>query len=336
MGGVANTVNIAFWNTSTSLWNAMGNGVITNPNVVSKMISDGTYLYWFGSFLLVNSIPNTVRVAKWDIAGSVWSAMGTGIITNTVLNAVIIGTNVWFCGSFGTAGGATNTQYLARWDGSTWNGYGASQLNNPLQTMQQVSAGNLALIGAFTLVGTTSYYCSVLFNTSTNAFSTYGGATTNANTNSFLDTDNTLWLIGNYTNLAIASIGNENYFYPTASNLCFYNTMIGKYCPLFTNGTNNINAMERTNVAGEYWMAGDFTSFDGYSLTGLASLMRFNKPNLIMVDSNLVQNGVSSRNRFGMTYKGQSIDLLNLDNSKWVVVGNYSPSTSTSPVVIFY
>ena len=64
-------------------------------------------------------------------------------------------------------------------------------------------------------------------------------------------------------------------------------------------------------------------------------LMKLNKNNLIKVDSNLVQNGVSARNSFGMTYKGQSINLLNLDNSKWVVVGN-SPATSTSPVVILY
>ena len=190
------------------------------------------------------------------------------------------------------------------------------------------------LVGVFTLVGTTSYYCSVLFNTSTNAFSTYGAAT-NANTNTFLDTDSTLWLIGNYTNLAIASIGNENYYYPSASNMSFYDTTIGKYCPLFTSGNNQLNAMERTNVAGEYWLGGNFTNYDGYSLNGLASLMKFTKNNLIKVDSNLVQNGVSARNSFGMTYKGQSINLLNLDNTEWAVTGN-SPSTTVSPVVILY
>jgi len=56
--------------------------------------------------------------------------------------------------------------------------------------------------------------------------------------------------------------------------------------------------MERTNVAGEYWLGGNFTS----ALTGLGGLMAFYKPNLIKVDSNLVQNGVSTRNSFGMTY----------------------------------
>ena len=64
-------------------------------------------------------------------------------------------------------------------------------------------------------------------------------------------------------------------------------------------------------------------------------LMKLNKNNLIKVDSNLVQNGVSTRNSFGITYKGQSINLLNLDNTKWAVTGN-SPSTTTSPVVILY
>ena len=63
--------------------------------------------------------------------------------------------------------------------------------------------------------------------------------------------------------------------------------------------------MERTNVASEYWIGGNFTSCDGSALTGLGGLMAFYKPNLIKVDSNLVQNGVSTRNSFGMTYKAR-------------------------------
>jgi hypothetical protein len=303
------------------------------------MIIYGSFLYMFGAFTLVNGVANTLKVARWDIASGGWSAMGTGIANNTVSNAEVVGTSIWFCGSFTSAGGLIGTtNSLARWDttgAGSWFGYGASQVNfNSVQTIKQVSPGFLVLVGNFTLVGTTPYLWSALLNTSTNAFSFFAPGT-NFNANSFLDTDNTLWLLGNFSSLGNFTLGSENYYYPTASRLCFYDTTIGKYCPLFTTGSDNINAMERTNVAGEYWITGNFTNFDGYVLTGLASLMRFTKPNLIRVDSNLIQNGVSTRNSFGMTYKGQSIDLLNVDNSKWAVVGN-SPSTSTAPVVILY
>ena len=336
MGALPTADNIAFWDTTTSLWTAMSPTAVVNPSNQTKLIISGNFLYMFGSFTLVNGVVNTVKIARWDITAGVWSAMGTGMPNNTITNAVVEGTNIWFCGSFTSAGGVANTTYLARWDtvGNTWNGYGASQVTNQIQTIQQVSPGFLVLIGSFTTVGTTPYLWTVLFNTSMNAFSFIAPAT-NQNVNGFVDTDNTVWLIGNYISLGNFIIGSEDYYYPTASRFCFYDTTIGKWCPLFTNGSNNILAMERTNVAGEYWLVGDFTNFDGYALTGLASLMRFTKPNLIRVDSNLIQNGVSTRNSFGMTYKGQSIDLLNVDNSKWAVVGN-SPSTSTAPVVILY
>jgi hypothetical protein len=341
MGGILTADNIAFWDTTTSLWTAMSPTPVVNPSNATKLIISGNFLYMFGSFTLVNGVVNTVKIARWNITTGVWSAMGAGMANNTITNAVVEGTSVWFCGSFTSANSApatpvANTTYLARWDtgANTWNGYGASQVNNQIQTIQQLSPGFLVLVGSFTQVGTTPFLWSVLFNTSTNAFS-FNATATNQNVNGFVDTDNTVWLFGNYTSLGNFTIGSENYYYPTASRLCFYDTTIGKWCPLFTTGTNNILFMEITNVAGEYWLVGDFTNHDGYALTGLASLMRFNKPNVIRVDSNLVQNGVSARNSFGMTYKGQSINLLNLDNSKWVVVGN-SPSTSTAPVVILY
>jgi hypothetical protein len=336
MGGIITADNIAFWDTTTSLWTAMSPTPVANPSNASKLIISGNFLYMFGSFTLVNGVANTVKIAQWNITTGVWSAMGTGMTNNTITSAVVEGTNIWFCGSFSSAGGVANTTFLARWDtvGNTWNGYGASQVNNQIQTIQQLSPGFLVLVGSFTQVGTTLFLWSVLFNTSTNVFS-FNATATNQNVSSFVDTDNTVWLLGNYQTLGNFSIGSEDYYYPTASRLCFYDTTINKWCPLFTTGTNNILAMERTNDAGEYWMVGDFTNFDGYSLTGLASLMKFNKNNLIKVNSNLLQNGVSARNSFGMTYKGQSIDLLNLDNSKWVVIAN-SPSTSTAPVVILY
>ena len=336
MNSVVNTNNIAYWDTSNSTWNAMGTGVITNSGYSSKMVSDGTYLYWYGNFTLLNGITNSSRIARWNIVTAAWSAMGTGISTGLVYDSSIIGTNLYVSGSFTGVGGITDTTYIAKWDvsSSTWLSATIAftgTMGGGIYTIKADSSSNLVLVGNFTASATQPYNYSVLLNTTTSAITQYGSASPTTIAFTFRDMDNLLWYSGQYSSLGNNVIDYERFYYTNIWSMSFFDTTIGKFCPVFSSGTTQINCMERTNVAGEYWVGGQFSSIDGNILSGLGSLMKLNKNNLIKVDSNLIQNGISNRNSFGMTYKGQTINLVNVNNSKWSVGVN-----STSQSVILY
>jgi hypothetical protein len=88
--------------------------------------------------------------------------------------------------------------------------------------------------------------------------------------------------------------------------------------------------MEKTGVVGEYWCGGEIQSMDG--ITGWGSLCKFNKNNITTINSTLKYNGLSTRNNFNLYYNGQSIQLINLDNTYWMVLQH----SSQQPFVILY
>ena len=322
INGVSNTVRIAYWDTNNSTWNAMGTGLSSGNG--QRMLISGGNLYVTGSFALAGGVANTVKIARWDIAGSSWNAMGTGITTGTyTFDMAMMGTNLWVCGNFTSAGGASNSTYLGYWNtsNSSWNGYGATQYSNSINTIKAISATTLLVCGTFLLYGSASNAYTSLFNTSTSTATKYGvGMPIPQNT--YIDNDGVLWLLGN-GNIGNVLIGDFDSYYSTASSgLVWFNTATNQWVP--TMGTaNTFYAMEAVGTSGVYWCAGQFNTLDNGHFPGLGSLIIFNKPNVSTVTTSaLVSNGFTNRTNFKFYYNGQSVMLTNADNSKWVLTNN--------------
>jgi hypothetical protein len=76
--GIPNTANFARYDISENEWSSITN--ITPVNGPCRAITvTATDVYIGGSFTLVNSVLNTARIARYDIALETWNALGTGI-----------------------------------------------------------------------------------------------------------------------------------------------------------------------------------------------------------------------------------------------------------------
>ena len=321
-GGVANTARIAYWDTGTNSWNAMGTGLTAQGN--KMLATGGANLYVCGNFGTAGGVANTARIALWN--GAAWSALGTGIITGVASGLALVGTSVWVSGSFSAAGGVANTQYLARWDGAAWNGYGANQLTGgAVNTIQTLAANTLFVSGQFTSIGTTPTFYSASLNTSTNTFTAYGSTSNTSTQRSYIDTDGLLWYLSSNSSLGAPTSQNpaSSQYYNYAQMVSYYDTGTSKFVPLFTISGNNPQgfAIERTNVAGVYWIGGIINELDGV-ITGANGVVSFNKNEWVrgQTSSALIVNGLT-RSNFSLLYKGQSVNLINIDNASWVVTG---------------
>lgn len=151
MGGVANTVRIAYWD--GSVWNAMGTGA-NNP--VNIIVVRGTNVYAGGEFTLMGGVANTVRLARWD--GTVWNAMSTG--ANGTVEDMDFGLDgyLYIVGGFSTLGGLT-INFVGRWNGVSYltvgtnNPFPAGAPNCLLVSPSGVIyiGGNMSSVGGITL-----------------------------------------------------------------------------------------------------------------------------------------------------------------------------------------
>jgi hypothetical protein len=344
VGGVANTARIAFWNSSNNSWNAMGSGLSDGFGI--KMLIHSGNLYLAGSFTTVVGVSNTANIARWNISGSTWNAMGLGITTGSVSNFQVIGTKIWFCGSFTAVNGTSpvaNSSRLAYWEttNSSWNGYGTSvnQYNNNITTIRDMGNNKLFVAGNYTTYGSApAVYApyTTLYDTATNAITQYGiGGPSPAW--SFVDSDGILWIVGGgFTTLGTNLVGDTNAYYTTSAGIAWFNTATNQWVPILTNVSNSVTSFSNTGTAGEYWIGGQFSTIDNNAVFGLSSLVRFNKNNVTTVTTtNLVNNGLTNRTSFKMYYKGQSIMLINPDNSTWMISNN-TYLGANAPSVLLY
>ena len=146
-GGAAN--GIAYWNTTASTWNALGDGVTCsglgcNAYVRAIDVLSG-HVYAGGNFDYAGgSINQANNIAVWD--GNGWGTFGNG--TNGTVYAVLASsTSVSIGGGF-----TTPAVHFAKWT-SGWNSLGGG-FNNTVYALHQMS-GNAFLYagGAFTDAG---------------------------------------------------------------------------------------------------------------------------------------------------------------------------------------
>jgi hypothetical protein len=322
----------------------MGTGI--NDGFLNKMVIYNGNIYVGGSWTpntAVGGVANTSAIARWNIAGSTWNAMGLGITTGNVSNFQVIGTKVWVCGVFTAVNGTSpvaNSSRLAYWEttNNTWYGYGtsANQYNGNITTIRDMGNNKIFVGGAYTTYGSAPVVYApytTLYDTSTNAITQYGIGASSAST--FVDADGIFWIVGGgFGTLGSNLVGDNNAYYLTSGSMAWFNTTTNHWVPITTNGT--FNCISATSTPGEYWIGGQMNTMDNNSVTGLSGLVRFNKNNVTTVTTtNLVNNGLTNRTSFKLYYKGQSIMLINPDNSTWMVSNN-TYLGANAPSVLLY
>lgn len=118
MGGVANTLRLAYWNGSA--WTALSTGADNTVNALVMGLDERLYIT--GQFSNLGAVA-ALQIGNWD--GSVFRAMGTGL-NSTGGRALARGPNglIYVGGIFTLAGGISGTSHIAQWNGVTFQGMG--------------------------------------------------------------------------------------------------------------------------------------------------------------------------------------------------------------------
>jgi hypothetical protein len=139
---VSSADNVAYFNTTSSTWNALGAGPTVSQGAVTSFVRtltvQGTDLYIGTDANNIAGIPEADHVAKWN--GSAWSALGTNTdgtngwftdANNTYLYGMeTSGQFLFTIGSFQNANGNPRADYVAYFDGTTWRNLGSNGAGN--------------------------------------------------------------------------------------------------------------------------------------------------------------------------------------------------------------
>lgn len=138
--GVPGTNGVVF---TTALWDPDGPGPQTSKVVVG------------GSFTSAGGIAAN-RVAMWDPATGVWSALGSGMDNFVLCFATMPNGDLVAGGGFATAGGVTANS-IARWNGTAWAPFGgtAQAINGYVYALAVRPGGELIAGGTFYFAGFT-------------------------------------------------------------------------------------------------------------------------------------------------------------------------------------
>jgi hypothetical protein len=340
--------NVAYYDLNLGTWYQMGSGLVTSfitGFTKNKWIQVGTDIYLADKFTSAGGVANTGYIAKWDSIDLSWNSLGNGLSGASVVNDIVYDSTdnvLWIGGLFSSAGGISGTQNFAKWNLST------SQWQSPSSTVVPSIITNLNLLTTNKLFISTistripsstgivvqkSCYFDKTTATFSNSEYSFFGADSN-NSSSFLDDDGVVWL---NTNSSLVNLnftgGDTSSTNGDPSNkrvsalyggLCFWDSTSSSWVGIFgyTAGQNiNVRAISRTNVAGEYWIAGDINFLDG-TLMNLNGIMKMNKNNISTVSTtNFIKSGRTDYTRALMFYQGQNMDLIS-DGSKWVVLND--------------
>ena len=289
---------------------ALNNGVVNGSVFASTAI--GIDLYVGGSFTSADSVPDTLRIAKWN--GTTWSALSTGV-NGTIYALASIGTDLYVGGSFTSAGGV-NVSNIAKWNGTTW---------SALSTGVNGDVFALASIGTDLYVG----------GSASGALNTLHTAKWNGATWSALSTG------VNGTIFALASIGTDLYVgglfttaigVPNTLRIAKWN---GTTWSALSSGVNNtVRAL--SSIGTDLYVGGDFTTASG--VTNTLRIAKWNGTTWSALSSG-VNNTVRALSSIGTDlYVGGSFisadgvpDTLRI--AKWDGTGWYALGTGTTDVV---
>ncbi len=138
-GGVANTHDIAIYDTVSGSWNDAGGGigVATDLGMVFNIeLGSDNSIYAIGSFTNAGGVAGADNIAKYNFDTDSWSALGAAkdmpdgsLLGITIIPGTLYGEStpdrVIVCGSFSSIDNVTaNTGAIAEWDGTAWKSIG--------------------------------------------------------------------------------------------------------------------------------------------------------------------------------------------------------------------
>jgi hypothetical protein len=150
---------IAVYNTSTSTWSALGDGMSSTTSAIHQAANGNIYA---GGAALQSGSTTINRIARWD--GTTWNAMGSGLNGGLVRTITSMPNgDIIVAGAFLTSGDNTQTlSKIARWDGTAWHplgdginfNVGAPNDNLDPYDMAVAPNGDLIVVGDFSKAGT--------------------------------------------------------------------------------------------------------------------------------------------------------------------------------------
>lgn len=232
---------------------------------VFSLAAAGSDLYAGGAFTASNGDVTTFNyIAKWN--GSAWSALGS----STVGVDGVVETLAWDCtnlfvgGWFANAGGIPS-QSCARWDGSAWHAIGGFSGGSNLYTLVAIgksvyAGGQFTVINSELRFGIARWDGSAWFDVgggvrggypATIAFKPFGG---------------TMFVLGNFSSVGGLSV--------TASQLGSFTTTdipaILWSNAAGTGGTDGIIRAVASDMSGNVYVGGDFTTIMGVAANHIA------------------------------------------------------------------
>lgn len=136
---------IARWESSTSMWHALGSGIGDPMRTVVYALAagPGDSLYAGGRFDTAGGVVAN-HLARWNSATTTWHTLGTGNGLNGVVRALAAAPDgsLYAGGCFTTAGGVV-ASLVARWDGSTstWNALGSGRTGSQFSCVRALALG---------------------------------------------------------------------------------------------------------------------------------------------------------------------------------------------------
>ena len=120
--------------------------------IVEAVAASATTVYASGAFTTAGGT-SVGKIARYDIAGGTWSAMGTFAVAPEVLAVHPTTGDVYAGGIFSNADGATNSAFIASWNGTAWSGLGDGDeyLGDRVSAIAFSPSGELYIGGSFAL-----------------------------------------------------------------------------------------------------------------------------------------------------------------------------------------
>ena len=286
-------------------------------------IDSAKNVYAVGNFTSAGGQPNTLRIAKWTVSTSTWSALGTGGINGSVYTiAIASNNNIYVGGGNITLAGGVAVKNIAIWNGSTWSnvvGGGTGATNNNIYAIAIDSNNNIYVGGDFTSIG--GITANRIAKLSGSTWSALGTGTSDTVTTIAIDSANNLWVGGSFTTAGGL----------TANRIAKYTVSSSTWSAIIsgTNGVNNtvntiaIDSVNNVYVGGNFTTAGAISAsriarWGGLSWSALGTGMN-NTVNTIAIDSeNNVYAGGNYTNAGGV--KGNNY-IAKWNGTAWSVVG---------------
>lgn len=223
---------------------------------VDAIVKDSSGNIYVGGFFSATSDGATSlkKIAKWNVATSTWSALGTGMDYQVRALAIDASGNIYAGGQFTKAGTCTSgCSRIAKWNGSTWSAVGAG-LNGHVDALAFDASGNLYVGGEFTDAGgNTSADYIAKWSPSSQTWSALGSGLSSVVATITIDSSENVIVGGNFVDAG----GNTS-----ADHIAKWN---GSSWSAYQGGLNNtVNALV-LDSHGTLYAGGSFTNAGGDS-----------------------------------------------------------------------